>query len=93
VVTLLQPPADTDWNEARLRNQRIGLELMLSPMYFDLPEARRHQTEILEQCGRLFDEGKLHVHVAETLPLEQAAEAHRRLEVGGMIGKLVLAIP
>ena len=92
LVTLLQPPPDTDWKEARLRNLRVSLELMLTPMYRGLTAARRHQADILERCARLFDEGRLRVHVSGTYPLAEAAEAHRRLEAGGMIGKLVLVV-
>jgi NADPH:quinone reductase len=92
VVTLLDLPREADWKEARLRNQRIGLELMLSPMLYDLQDARLHQVEILEQCTRLFDEGRLRIHLSATFPLADAAEAHRRLEAGGAQGKLALVI-
>jgi NADPH2:quinone reductase len=37
-----------------------------------------------------FAAGRLRTRVADVLPLEQAAEAHRRLEAGGFLGKLVL---
>lgn len=39
---------------------------------------------------RLVDEGQLRVPVARTLPLAEAAEAHRLLEEGHVAGKLVL---
>ncbi len=93
LVTLLQPGPGVDWNEARIRNLRISLELMLTPLLHELPQARQHHGEILEECARLIDEGRLHVHVSETFPLEQAAAAHRRIEAGGVTGKLVLTIP
>ena len=92
LVTILQPPPDTDWKVARIRNLRISLELMLTPMYDDLLEARQHQSEILESCARLFDEGRLKVEVSQTLPLSDGAEAHRLIEAGGMVGKIVLAV-
>jgi NADPH2:quinone reductase len=92
LVTLLQPPADVDWKLARLRNLRVSLELMLTPMYDDLHDARLHQADILAQCARLFDEGLLSVHVSHRLPLEEAAEAHRLIEQGGLTGKVVLEI-
>lgn len=92
LVTLLQPEATTDWKVARLRNLTTSLELMLSPMYLGWPEAERQQAEILTQCAALFDAGQLQIHLAATLPLAQAAEAHRRIEQGGMQGKLVLEI-
>lgn len=90
VISLLQPGVDTDWKHARLRNLRISLELMLSPMYFGWHEAQRHQAWILEQCSKLFDEDRLRIHISLTLPLEQAAEAHRFIEQGGMVGKIAL---
>lgn len=90
VVTILEPPRDADWKEARQRNQRVSLELMLSPMLYRLTEWREHQTQILEQCAGLIDAGKLKVRVCRTLPLAQAAEAHRALERGEAMGKLVL---
>lgn len=90
LVTLLQPPAETDWKVARIRNLRVSLELMLTPMYDDLPEARRHQAEILTECGRLFDDGRLRVHVGAELPFGEAARAHRLIEAGGVTGKIVL---
>ncbi len=92
LVTILQPPADTDWKVARIRNLRISLELMLTPMYDDLAERRRHQTRILEECTHLFNQGELQVKVSHTLPLEAAAEAHRLIEQGGMTGKVVLTL-
>lgn len=92
LVTLLEPEDDVIWKEARTRNLRIGFELMLTPMLRDLPQARAHQVEILEQCGRLFDEGQLRVHVAETLPLAEAARGHALVEEGHTLGKLVLVM-
>ena len=89
LVTILQAPENADWKSARLRNLHISQELMLSPQLFGLPEAS-HQAGILADCAEHFDAGRLHMHVADPLPLAQAAEAHRRLEQGGMTGKLVL---
>lgn len=90
LVTILDPGADLDLKEARNRNLRLSFELMLTPQLKGLTEALDHQGEILRRCGELFDSGKLRVEVAESFPLEQAAAAHRRLEAGGMVGKLVL---
>jgi len=90
LVTLLQPAASVDWKLARLRNLRISQELMLTPLYYNMVEARQHQANILTQCAALFDQGKLTIHVANTLPLDQAAEAHRIIEQGTTTGKVVL---
>jgi len=92
LVTLLQPGPEVDWKVARLRNLRISLELMLSPMYYNLPEAQLHQAWILEQCAQLFDGGRLALHVERSLPLAEAAEAHRLLEQGHGRGKIVLTM-
>ncbi|MEA1049234.1 zinc-dependent alcohol dehydrogenase family protein [Lamprobacter modestohalophilus] len=92
LVTILDPGPDLDLKEARNRNLRISLELMLTPQLGGLTEALDHQGEILRRCGELFDAGKLRIQVAESFPLEQAAAAHRRLEAGGAVGKYVLRI-
>lgn len=93
IVTLLQSdctPAQTKL--ARLRNQSIHYVLMLTPAYLGLHEARMAQTAILEAGARLVEAGKLKVRVSQTLPLEQAAEAHRLIEAGHTSGKIVLTI-
>lgn len=92
LVTLLQPGADCDWKEARLRNLRITQELMLTPMVRHLHHWRQHQASILHQAATLFDQGKLRVEVSHVLALSQAAEAHRLIEQGGVTGKIVLRI-
>jgi NADPH2:quinone reductase len=92
LVTLLLPANDIDWSTARFRNIRFSFEVMLSPLLFDLKEAQKYQTEILEKCARLIDEGKLKIHVSEVLSLEEAAGAHQLIEEGHTIGKIVLEI-
>jgi NADPH2:quinone reductase len=92
LVTILDP-GSVALQEARVRNLRISLELMLTPQLRQLEDALAHQGEILRRCGELFDTGELRIEVADTYPLTQAGEAHRRLEAGGMRGKLVLTMP
>ncbi|MEW6764505.1 MAG: zinc-dependent alcohol dehydrogenase family protein [Pseudomonadota bacterium] len=92
LVTLLEPLTDAPWKEARNRNLRIGFDLMLTPMLRELPEARAHQVEILCQGFGMLADGRLRVQVGGVFPLEEAAEAHRRLASGHTQGKLVLAI-
>ena len=65
---------------------------MLTPMMLGMSEAADHHSDILEQCGQFFDQQKLSLFVSETFPLEQAADAHRLLESGGMSGKVVLEV-
>ncbi|MDB9319511.1 MULTISPECIES: zinc-dependent alcohol dehydrogenase family protein [Cyanophyceae] len=90
MVTILEPKADTVWKAARLRNLRIGLELMLTPMLQGLDESLKHHAEILAQCASWMDEGKLKVEVSHRFPLAEAVRAHEVLESGAMIGKVVL---
>ncbi len=92
LVTILDP-GGLSLKEARHRNLRLSLELMLTPQLRQMAGALAHQGEILRRCGELLDAGHLHITVAETYPLAAAADAHRRLEAGGMQGKLVLTMP
>lgn len=91
VVSLLEPK-ETDWKTARLRNLRFSQELMLTPMLEGLVGAQQHQANILQECSRLFDQGQLSIHVSKTFPLGAAADAHRLLEAGSTMGKIVLLV-
>ncbi len=44
----------------------------------------------LEACFKLIHEGKLKLLIGETLPLAQAAQAHRHMESRESVGKLIL---
>ncbi|MER5918193.1 NADP-dependent oxidoreductase [Streptomyces sp. NPDC001982] len=50
--------------------------------------AREHAK--LDRLRQLAEEGRLTPRVAQTLPAEQASEAHRLLEAGGLCGRVVL---
>ncbi|MGB5832741.1 MAG: zinc-dependent alcohol dehydrogenase family protein [Thiohalocapsa sp.] len=91
LVTILDP-SPADLTEARNLNLRISLELMLTPQLKGMTEAMAYQGSILRRCGDLFDQGKLEIYVGETFPLERAADAHRRIEAGGLKGKVALTI-
>ena len=91
-VTLLQPDKGIDWKVARQRNIAIHLEIMLSPLLFELKDAQRHQTFILEECARYFDAGRLTVHISKSMPLAEAASAHAKIEGGSTTGKIVLTM-
>ena len=90
LVSILALPGEMDWQYARLHNLSVAQEWMLSPMLLGREDHRLHQTAILGECAARMADDRLELHVAGTYPLEQAAEAHRRLEAGGMRGKLVL---
>ena len=53
---------------------------------------RERQRKILEQAAAHFDAGELRIQVGATFPLERAADAHRALEAGEVIGKAVLVM-
>jgi NADPH2:quinone reductase len=65
---------------------------MPAPSVFGWPEQRERQRSILEQAAVPFDAGDLRVQVGATFPLAQAADAHRALETGQVIGKAVLTM-
>lgn len=90
LVSILDPGPDLDLKEARNRNLRISLELMLTPMLFNLQRARAHQGEILRRCAKMIDRGDIKIHVSQTFPLAEAQEAHKRIEEGHVTGKLAL---
>ncbi|HCI13969.1 MAG TPA: alcohol dehydrogenase [Gallionellaceae bacterium] len=93
LVTLLSTPLSlADTQLARLRNLSLCYELMLTPQVMKLHDERIRQRRILEQCAQLVEAGRLGVLVSHRLPLEQAAEAHRMIEQGGMTGKIILTM-
>ncbi|MCE7914084.1 MAG: alcohol dehydrogenase [Nitrosomonas sp. PRO4] len=92
VVTILQPNSETNWSDARIRNVRFSFEMMLTPVWMEMEQAKLHQAEILKQCAILFEENKLIVEIARTFNLEEAAAAHNFLEQNHPIGKLVLSV-
>jgi NADPH2:quinone reductase len=92
VVTLLDPGNDVSWGTARNKNLGIHFTLMLTPMLQDLPDARKHQGDILNRCAELIGEGKLKPVISTVLPLADAARAHALIEAGHVQGKIVLTM-
>ena len=92
LVTILDPGPDLDLKEARIRNLRLSLELMLTPQLRNLPRARAHQGEILRRCSKLIDDGQLKIHVSRAFPLAEAAAAHQLIGTGHVTGKIVLVM-
>ena len=88
---------ESPWEDAAIkamhnRNLRVSFTWMPAPQVFGWQHDRERQREILEQAAAHFDEGELRVQVGATFPLAQAAEAHRALEAGAVLGKAVLTI-
>ena len=92
LVTILDPEDALITKDVRNKNLTIAFTLMLTPDLFDLKEAQTHQVEILRMCQERINEGKLKVAVSQTFLLSDAAEAHRMIEEGHTLGKLVLKI-
>jgi len=93
VVSLLSTPLSlADTQLARLRNLSLCYELMLTPQVMKLHDERVRQRKILELGAQLVETGKLGVLVSHKLPLGNAAEAHRLIEQGGDIGKIILTM-
>lgn len=93
IVSLLSTPLSlADTQLARLRNLSLCYELMLTPQVLNLHEERIRQRNILEQCAQQIEAGELGVLVTHRLPLEQAADAHRLIEAGGITGKIILTM-
>jgi NADPH:quinone reductase len=65
----------------RLRIYSINLMRALHPAWF---------REDLERLFGLLETGNIRPRVAERISFDEVAEAHRRLEAGGLEGKLVL---
>jgi NADPH2:quinone reductase len=74
------------------RNLRVSFTWMPAPSVFGWQEHRERQRGILELAAGRFDAGELRVAVGATFPLERAADAHRALEAGEVVGKAVLTM-
>ena len=74
------------------RNLRVSFTSMPAPQVFGWQQDRERQREILEQAATHFDAGELRVQVGASFPLERAADAHRALEAGQVLGKAVLTM-
>ena len=92
LVTLLKIAPDMDLSPARMRNQSIGFELVLSPLLFNLEQEQIRQRDILDQASRLVAEGKLKTHISKTYPLAEVRAAHEEVAKGTNTGKVVLQI-
>jgi NADPH2:quinone reductase len=99
--TLVRPYGDlvsnveSPWEDAAIsawhdRNLRVSFTWMPAPSVFGWAGHRERQRGILEQAAAHFDGGDLRVEVGATFPLEEAAEAHRAVEAGAVVGKTVL---
>jgi NADPH2:quinone reductase len=92
VVTLMGTPGDDAEGNAYNKNLTLHNLMMLTPMWLGLQDRLRRQAEIIEEAMAFLAAGELTLHIDSTFPLAEAAAAHRRLEAGGTMGKIVLRI-
>lgn len=92
VVTLMGTPGDTADGTAYNGNLTIHNVMMLTPMWLGLKPRLRQQAERVRKAMALLAEGKLRIVIDQVFPLAEAAAAHRHLESGKAVGKVVLTI-
>ena len=70
------------------RARILGSTLRARPLEDKALVARRVEREVLP----LFETRDLHVPIADTFPLSEAAAAYERFAAGGKLGKIVLTM-
>ena len=81
-----------DAQQARLRNLAICYELMLTAQLMKMHDQRIRQRRILEEGAKLIEAGKLGVLVSRQLPLIEVGQAHKLIEKGGVMGKIIVTM-
>lgn len=92
IVTLMGTPGDTAEGTAYNSNLTIHNVMMLTPMWLGLRRHLRRQAACVAKAMALLIEGRLRVVIDRSFPLAEAAAAHRHLESGQALGKVVLEI-
>ena len=77
-------------------NEAYQLFLKDPESFTTSPASPGHYLEVFQEANQQLsswvNEGKIHLPKITTYPLEQVAEAHRALESGQTIGKLILTM-
>jgi NADPH2:quinone reductase len=90
VVTLAGTPGDTEEGSAYNANLTIHNVMMLTPMWWGLPERLRAQALHVREGLRLLAEGRLRVIIDRVFPWHETRAAHDYLAGGEALGKVVL---
>jgi NADPH2:quinone reductase len=90
VVTILGSETQGRGRGLLYRNISVHYEFMGVPTAHELDPERPGQ--ILSGIARLVDAGLLRPHVSQRVPLERLADAHRQVETGHTIGKVVVQV-
>lgn len=76
-----------EYRNISIRFVNIGLPQVTGKL-----EYRLRQAGVLAQLARMVDEKRLTVHLDRVYPLREVAEAHRALEAGEIMGRVVVSI-
>jgi len=90
LVTLMGTPGDLPDETAYNNNLTIHNVMMLTPMWKGLRAHRQRQAQILREGLTWLEDGRLKIQIREEFDLKDAAQAHKLLEQGGGVGKIVL---
>jgi NADPH:quinone reductase len=93
IITIAATPITAaDAQVARLRNLTLSYELMLTPQLMKLHDQRIRQRKILEAATTLIEAGKLGVLVSRQMPLIEVGQAHKLIEQGDVMGKIIVTM-
>jgi NADPH:quinone reductase len=92
IATLMGTPGDDADTTAYDMNLTLHNVMMLTPMRLGLMERLRQQAEHIAEAVGWLGEGRLRIVIDRIFPLADVAEAHRYLESGTAVGKVVLAM-
>lgn len=93
MVTLMGTPGDLEDGTAYNANLTIHNVMMLTPMWKGLTAHLRRQAAILRTAMDWLAEGRVFVRISDRFALQDAADAHRKLESTGGSGKIILTMP
>jgi NADPH2:quinone reductase len=86
-------PAIRDGGAATSARQHVGSSERAIRWHVVSVDQHTTRTDVLNTLRDLAEAGTLALRVADTVPAPRAADAHRRLEAGGLRGRLVLTWP
>jgi NADPH2:quinone reductase len=86
LVNILTVTADGDTERDRKEAERRGFRKIVTIIDFERAQ------ESMREISNLIDAGLVHAPPIDVLRLEDAAQAHRRIETGHVRGKLVLKV-
>ena len=72
------------------RSITVHHEFMGARLAYDVDPG--HQGAVLDGLSHLIDRGLLRPHVSARFPLERLADAHRQVDTGRTIGKVVVEL-